>query len=141
MNQVAAILCLSALLLGCEHGEPDAVSGTISLAPALVSGLGESDTLFIIARAAKEPKGPPLAVKRIIGMRFPVPFSFTQADVLMPGKYFKGNVLISARVKKSGFVGIDAPGDLAGAYPRAVAVGAQNVNFTIAGPDKAHTGF
>jgi cytochrome c-type biogenesis protein CcmH len=125
-----ATLLLVPLLGGCEDAGAPSISGTISMDPKLQQTLGASDTLFIVAKP-KEAGGPPLAVQKIVGMKFPLDYKFTQEDVLRPGTALQGEVTVSAVIRKSGFVGMNTPGDMEGAYAKPVSVGTQHVDFAI----------
>lgn len=117
-------------IAGCA--DQNTVSGTIKVDPAVAKTLGTSDTLFIVARRADGPGGPPVAVKRIVGMTFPMTYTFTPQDVMMPGTPFTGKLNISASIKKSGIVGVNVPGDMAGSYSNnPVEVGAKDVDITL----------
>jgi cytochrome c-type biogenesis protein CcmH len=124
-----AALVLTPCLGGCEESGP-AVTGTITMSPALQQTLGASDTLFIVAKQM-QPGVPPLAVLRIVGMKFPLTYKMTQEDVLRPNTPFKGEVKIEALIRKSGMVGMNTPGDMEGAFGRPVVIGTQDVNFAI----------
>ncbi len=104
------------------------IGGTISVAPELRGRLTAGDTLFIILR--KGP-GPPFAVKRIGGPRFPVSYQVGSEDVMMAGTPFEGQVTIRARVSKTGGAGPAQPGDLEGEHPGPVTVGARGVDILI----------
>jgi cytochrome c-type biogenesis protein CcmH len=125
-----ATLLVLPWLGGCENAGQSSVSGTISMTPELQKTLGASDTLFIVAKP-KGGGGPPLAVQRIVGMKFPLDYTFTQEDVIRPGIPFQGEVTVSAVIRKSGFVGMNTPGDMEGAYAKPVSVGTQHVDFAI----------
>jgi hypothetical protein len=131
---LAPILALA--LLGCDALGNNAVSGTISLPAERQAKLGASDTLFIVARPAGEAGGPPLAVLKIVGMRFPLQYSLGQEDVLMPGKFFTGKVEVQALLRKSGMVNVPAPGDVRGAHAGAVEPGAAGVDIVLDQVDK-----
>jgi cytochrome c-type biogenesis protein CcmH len=104
------------------------IGGTISVAPELRDRLAPGDALFIILR--KGP-GPPFAVKRVGGPRFPVSYRVGPEDVMMAGTPFEGQVTISARVSKGGGAGPAQPGDLEGEHPGPVTVGARGVDIMI----------
>jgi cytochrome c-type biogenesis protein CcmH len=126
---ILAALVLMPLLGGCDESGPS-ISGTITMAPEMQKKLGASDTLFVVAKAKDQP-GPPLAVLRIVGMKFPLDYKLTQDDVLRPNTPFTGEVTIAALIRKSGSVGMKTPGDLEGAFTRPVAVGTQDVDFAL----------
>ena len=90
------------------------LAGTVRVAPALVGKIGPGDVLFVIARRGP---GPPLAVKRLANLRFPVSFRLGPEDMPMGGGQFEGEVSVVARVKKGGAAGPAQRGDLEGSYP------------------------
>lgn len=124
------LLGLTALLAGCAETSNN-ISGTISMPAALQSKLGESDALYIVARKANG--GPrPLAVQRMVGMTFPVHYTLSQEDVLMPGELLQGKVEMQAIIRRSGVVSLQVPGDMSGSCARnPVAVGDQHADLTI----------
>lgn len=131
----AALALFAILAAGCDDGNSDAVSGTISMPPAMQAKLGASDTLFIYARPADQTGGPPLAVLKEVGMKFPLKYKIGQEDVLMPGKFFRGKVTIQAVIRKSGLATLVVPGDLRGAATHTVEPGATGVDIMLDQPD------
>lgn len=84
------------------------VTGTITISEAIVGRAPEGAALFIIARKKGEGAGgPPLAVKRITDPKFPLEFSIGQADTMLPGAVFEGDIDLRARLDRDGTV---APG-------------------------------
>jgi cytochrome c-type biogenesis protein CcmH len=112
-----------------DEAEGPAIAGTISMAPELRERLKEGGTLFIIARNGP---GPPFAVKRLAGPRFPLRYRLGAGDMMVAGTPFEGEVTVSARLSKTGAAGPAQPGDLEGEYPGVVAVGARGVDIVIA---------
>lgn len=124
-------------LVGCSkpnQSVPDinqgaSISGMISISPELQAQLKPTDTLFIIAR--KE-VGPPLAVKKMTDLMFPLPYALTSRDVMFPGTPFQGEVTITARIDRDGNAGPAQAGDLEGTTTKNPArVGDQDVNIVI----------
>ncbi|MGH7845331.1 MAG: tetratricopeptide repeat protein, partial [Candidatus Binatia bacterium] len=112
-----------------------AISGTVSLGNGVKHQTDGNAVLFIIGRPAQSGGGPPLAVKKIERPRFPVAYSLSQENVMMPGGSFSGKVAISARLDKDGNPTTRQTGDLTGEYKKnPVAVGTQKVDIVI---DKA----
>lgn len=90
------------------------VSGTISISSALLEKAPKNAALFIIARKSGEGAGgPPLAVKRITDPTFPLEFSIGQANTMLPGAVFEGEVNLHARLDQDGTVR-SSPGDIEG---------------------------
>jgi hypothetical protein len=76
-----------------------------------------------------------LAVKKIERPKFPVSYSLSQENVMMPGIALSGKVVIPARLDKDGNPTTRQPGDLTGEYKNnPVEVGSQKVDIVI---DKA----
>lgn len=115
---------------GSAPAEADgpAIAGTISIAAELRGRLSEGETLFIILR--KGP-GPPFAVKRITGTRFPLTYRLGPEDVMVAGTPFEGEVTVSARLSRTGAAGPPQPGDLEGEHPGRVRIGARGVDMVI----------
>ena len=88
--------------------------------------------MFVIARKGLGGSGPPFAVQRILGPRFPLEYRLGPADVMMAGAAFEGNVHVSVRLSRSGAAGPGEPGDLEGDHPGQVPVGTRGVNIVIA---------
>jgi len=95
---------------------PGAVSGTVTLSPALAKSVAPGDTVFIFARAAV-PDAPrmPLAVLRISASELPKRFELTDAMAMAPNVKLSDfpQVSVEARVSKSGNAQ-SQPGDLLG---------------------------
>ncbi|MBI4389091.1 MAG: hypothetical protein HY580_02840 [Nitrospinae bacterium] len=89
------------------------VTGTIAVDPNLAKQVPENAALFIFARAKGVQGGPPLAVKRLSGIRFPYEYTIGQADVMMPGARFEGELTVSARLDQDGNA-MASPGDIEG---------------------------
>ena len=94
-----------------------AITGRLTLAPALAAQVQPTDTVFIFARA---PQGSrmPLAVQRVRVADLPLDFKLDDSMAMSPE--FKisgaGEVRIEARISKNGSA-TPAPGDLIGVGP------------------------
>jgi cytochrome c-type biogenesis protein CcmH len=106
------------------------VSGRVELDAALKSKIGQSDALFIYARAVNGPRMP-LAVLR--GSAAELPKTFTLDDTMSMSPAMKlssaDSVIVEARVSKSGNA-IPQPGDLRGASAP-VTPGSANIRVVI----------
>jgi cytochrome c-type biogenesis protein CcmH len=109
-----------------------AVSGTVTLAPALAAQAAPTDTVFIFARAAQGPRMP-LAVMRAQVKDLPITFKLDDSMAMAPSAKISGaaQVIVGARISKSGNA-IPQPGDLSG-ESAPVAPGATGIAITIAG--------
>jgi cytochrome c-type biogenesis protein CcmH len=91
-----------------------AITGTVSLAPALLARAAPTDTVFIFARAAEGPRMPLAIVKKQVS---DLPFSFQLDDSMAMSPQMKlsnfADVVVGARVSKSGQATPTA-GDLTG---------------------------
>ena len=101
------------------------VSGTITLANQLESGVLPSDVMYVMARK----DGATIAVRRVEAPSFPFSFEISGGDAMVAGTELTGPVDVVARVSKTGDA-IAAPGDLEGTTT-GVAVPAQGVTLTI----------
>lgn len=138
-GMAAGIILLGGLAsyFGLAHGcskqpIPGTIAGTISVHPRLADKVNPSATLFIVARQADVPFGPPLAVQKIQSPEFPFSYTLSGEDVMRPGTPFQGKVTVKARLDRDGKVGTE-PGDLAGAYGKNPATVGQEeaVNFAL----------
>jgi cytochrome c-type biogenesis protein CcmH len=108
------------------------ISGTITVDAKLKSNLDTNAALFIIARPAGGPGGPPLAVKKIAKPTFPLSYTLGQENVMMQGTPFSGKINITVRLDKDGNPTTRGAGDLTGEYKKnPVAVGARSVDVTL----------
>jgi cytochrome c-type biogenesis protein CcmH len=91
-----------------------AITGNVSLSPALAGKVAPTDTVFILARAAQGPKMP-LAVLRKQVKDLPVKFTLDDSMAMQPQLKLSGfqQVVVVARVSKSGMP-MAQSGDLQG---------------------------
>lgn len=89
-----------------------AVSGRVELDPALRGQVADTDTVFIVAKAADGPRFP-LAVLRKQVRDLPLQFTLDDTMGMMPGVTLSQfpQLVVTARISKSGNA-IAAPGDL-----------------------------
>ena len=108
-----------------------AVSGTVSLSASLAAQASPNDTVFIIARPADGARMP-LAVLRKQVKDLPLEFRLDDSLAMSPAARLSMHptVLVSARISKSGNA-IAQPGDLVGAVPTPVALGARGLKIEI----------
>jgi hypothetical protein len=110
-----------------------AISGTIVLAPARKGDVAPTDTIFLVARRiADNPsaRGTLVAVKRLSAGSFPIPFTLSARDMMIPTGAFDGEVSLSVRVDKDGDPLTHFKGDVIGGIPK-VSVGARGVKLTL----------
>ena len=108
------------------------ISGTIAIDAKLKAKIDPNAALFIIARPAGGPGGPPLAVKKIDKPAFPLSYSLSQDNVMMQGTPFSGKINISVRLDKDGNPSTRGAGDLTGEYKKNPAeVGAKNADVIL----------
>jgi hypothetical protein len=91
-----------------------AVSGEISLAPALKAKAAAGETLFIVAKSVDAP-GAPVAVFRGSVGSWPLKFTLDDSQSMLPGRNLStaGRVTIEARISQKGQP-LPASGDLQG---------------------------
>ncbi len=104
------------------------IRGTIVVGEGINAGAGS--VLFIIARRPGG-QGPPFAVKRIEGPRFPLEFSVGVGDSMIPNMPFEGAFQISARLDGDGNASSREPGDLHGVYPEELEPGATGIELVL----------
>jgi cytochrome c-type biogenesis protein CcmH len=90
------------------------VSGTIEISPKLAAKAPEGATLFIYAKQPNTP-GPPLAVMRMRAEHWPIKFTLSDANAMVPGRNLSNaqTVQIEARISRSGEA-LPQSGDLVG---------------------------
>jgi len=108
-----------------------AVSGTITLAPALAGKASPEDTLFVFARPAEGPRMP-LAILRKQVRDLPLTFTLDDSLAMSPAARLSSakSVVIGARISKQGNA-IAQPGDMQG-LSAPVAPGAKGLKIEIA---------
>ena len=91
-----------------------AVSGTVTLAPALSASAAPDDTVFVFARASEGARMP-LAIQRARVADLPLSFTLDDSSAMSPAARLSGaqSVIVAARVSKSGNA-MPQPGDLIG---------------------------
>jgi hypothetical protein len=91
-----------------------AVSGEITLAPALKAKAAAGETLFIVAKSVDAP-GAPVAVLRGIVGSWPLKFTLDDSLSMLPGRNLStaGRVTVEARISQKGQP-LPASGDLQG---------------------------
>jgi hypothetical protein len=86
--------------------------GSIALTDATQGKVPASGVVFVFAKAPGG--GPPLAVERVDIGGFPMKFDLTEADQMIEGTNFSGQVVISVRVDQDSDVMTRQAGDLSG---------------------------
>jgi hypothetical protein len=92
-----------------------AISGEVTIAPALSAKAAVGDTLFIVAKSINSP-GPPVAVFRGTVGAWPVQFTLNDSQSMLAGRNLSsaGRVIVEARISLKGQP-LPASGDLQGA--------------------------
>jgi hypothetical protein len=109
------------------------ISGTVTLGKGTQLSSSPQGTLFIFAKKAGTASGngvPPIAVVKIQQPKFPVNFSLSEANVMMPGSKFEGPLTVYARYSPSGDV-MDKSGPEGTSGPKAVQVGQKNLKIDL----------
>ena len=80
-----------------------ALSGRVSVAPALAARVAPTDTVFVFARAAEGPRMP-LAIRRFPASALPLDFTLDDATAMSPELKLSrvDRVVVGARISKSG---------------------------------------
>ena len=107
----------------------ESVSGVVRITPSLKKRVEKVRTLFLYLQS--ERGGPPLAVQKLIKVKFPYHFILTKGDSMMPGSSFSGRVLVRARLDADGIVGPLSEGDFEGVSSKIVGIGSKNVDVII----------
>lgn len=118
------------LAAGPKPLDPNAViTGTVKLKDGLaMRGTG---TLFVITRPKGMTGGPPLAVKRVEDPVLPIRFEMSQANVMIQGNRFEGDVTVTAKWTKQDSPLSSSPGDLSTSAPLDVKVGARDLELIL----------
>jgi hypothetical protein len=113
------------------------ISGTIVLPATNRAKVARGDVMFLAARRAGGPPGPGsmLAVQKLTAEDFPMRFSISNRDAMIPGIPFEGKMSITVRVDKDGDAMTRRKGDLYG-QADSVKVGSQTVVISL---DKVQT--
>jgi hypothetical protein len=108
------------------------ISGTIVVPASRAKDVQKGDTMFLIARRAGGPPGPGsmIAVQRLTAGDFPMPFTLSSRDAMIPGTPFEGSISINVRVDKDGDAITRRKGDVIG-QASDVKVGTQNVTISL----------
>ncbi len=127
---LALTLAALALMGGCRSFSREfRISGTITIAPGLrAKAPQENAVLFIIA---KSKGGVPIAVRRIVNPEFPVSFSLTAEDLLLPAAHPEPPFLLQVQMNSRGDVGAPVRGDLEGTLADPVYPGKRDVHILI----------
>ncbi|MBF0491444.1 MAG: hypothetical protein HQM15_01530 [Deltaproteobacteria bacterium] len=128
------------------ESKPKIIRGVVNITPAYANKGGPSDTLYIFVFKALKKEGPesapeshpaylretpPLVIKKISPVLFPVKFEISEQDVLFPENQFKDQINVVARLSRSGSP-LAKKGDLEGVYKKNPAkVGDQNLEILI----------
>ena len=131
------LLCLSTCLsigaIACRSEGPPSIRGQATLSIELQKTLKPTATLYVIARRPGTLTGPPVAVKRFPPpLLFPIAFTLSETDFMLPAQKLEGNFTLMARVSQSGIATPVGEGDIEGfAAASYVPVGAEDVQIEL----------
>jgi hypothetical protein len=95
-----------------------AIEGEVTIAPSLKAKISSEAALYVIARPNGVNAGPPLAVKRFASpLMFPIHFSITSQDAMIPGTSLNSELSLIARISQKGSATPANPGDLQTSKP------------------------
>jgi hypothetical protein len=120
---------------GCTKKPPTTISGKIQIAPLLDRiPIRPSAALYLIAKRSGQGSGFPAAVKRYTPpFKFPIEFTLSARDAMMPDAPFEGPFDITVRLAQSGSATPATQGDFEGAVPSGpVPLGATDVEVRLA---------
>lgn len=127
-----AVLAFGVLACGAltACGGPQfSISGTITLASNLNrKAVQENSVLFVVALNRG---GVPVAVRRIVNPQFPVSFTMTPEDLIVPAPKGQEPLLLRVQMNSHGNVGTPLRGDLEGALPDPVSPVSHGVHIVI----------
>lgn len=113
-------------------GGPARVAGTIVLPPDLAARTSPGDVLFVIAREPGK-AGPPVAVARLVGNRYPMPFRLDDSNLMLRGSW-PAALELEARLDADGDPLTHGAGDLTGRAAAPVPPGQTDVRIQLEGP-------
>jgi hypothetical protein len=110
------------------------IVGTITVPAAQRKLLAPSDVVFIIARRSGGPPGmgSMMAVQKHPLGQFPMPFTLSARDSMIPGRHFEGRMDITVRIDKDGDGMTRKKGDLFG-QANNISVGTQDLAISVDG--------
>lgn len=114
---------------GQPSGKQQVIRGVVRVADEWSNEIPGGAALFVIAR--NEGGGPPLAVKRVDGARFPLEFSLGPDDRMIATRPFRGPLELSAWIDQDGNVTSRVPGDLQGTAPGRFEPGVSGVEIVV----------
>ena len=123
------LLALAAAGVGACGARDFRLGGTVTLASSLQSRLPKQNAVMFII--AKNLGGVPLAVKRVVNPQFPVSYTLSAEDLVVPGTNPKEPLRLEVEINTHGDVGSPHRGDLVGAYPEPVAPGDRRVYVVV----------
>jgi cytochrome c-type biogenesis protein CcmH len=111
-----------------EPDEKETISGTVVLPAANRAKVVRGDVMFLAARRVGGPPGPGsmLAVQKLTVEDFPMRFTLSNRDAMIPGVPFEGRMSITVRVDKDGDAMTRLKGDVYG-QANDVTIGSQKV--------------
>lgn len=105
------------------------LQGTVRLHPRFMDyAQRSSNVLVVVARGGG---GMPVAVQRILHPQFPMRFSLSREDLVLPGARTAGPLQLQAALTTHGQPGLLREGDLEGWYPVPVRLGDGPVPITL----------
>jgi hypothetical protein len=130
VRRAAALALAAGWLAGCGLlGGEFKVSGTITIAAHLQSKVPRQN--FVLFIVATNLGGVPVAVKRIVNPQFPVSYTLTDEDLIVPGSDPKEPLLVQVQMNTHGNVGKPVRGDLVGHHPDPVRSGERWAHIVI----------
>jgi hypothetical protein len=110
----------------------ETISGTITVPGSRRKDLAKSDIVFIVARRAGAPPGPGsmIAVQKHPLGAFPMPFTLSGRDSMLPGRRFEGKIDVTVRIDKDGDGLTRKKGDLYG-QANDISVGTQDLLISV----------
>ncbi len=110
-----------------------AIRGEIRIAEGVTPPPG--GTLYVIAKMARSKKAPPIAVKRIGSPKFPMAYTLSGNNAMIPGMPFTGKINVTVRLDSDGNASTREPTDLEGSYAgNPATVGQSDVNIELRAP-------
>jgi len=127
---LSALFAALAFVSISVQAAPNAVSGKVSLSPAVKSKVSPTDTVYILARATQGPRMPIVVFRKQV-KDLPMEFTLDDSMAMQPQRKLSNFdlVIVAARVSKSGGA-ISQPGDYEG-VSSAIKPGTTGLNIVI----------
>ena len=132
---IALIVGLSLTSTALAKQKSGEVSGHVKWGSNLTDDemkIEESAVLYIFAKKTGDGPGRPMAVKKVEQpFKFPLEFTLSEKDVMVPDIPFEGPMHVTARISQSGSAMPVESGDIEGSTKKPVKVGTKDIEIEL----------